>query len=302
MTAGSHKKYLFDNDFGLDDGLHTRHRSQKAAETNINTAEISAEVIKVDAVETPPPPPPPPTYSQEDLDRAREEARQAGRDDATRDMASALEQRLVNTLDAINTQIAALFNAYAQDKNDRSRDAIGVATIIVRKLFPSMNMTKAMGEIEHMITEAMQRTSGNPSLIVRISKDMHLEVQAKTKELAALRGRENALNVIVDDTLSLGDVVVEWEGGGMIRDTQFIWEEIDGIIERNLGQKLDDFSLPPAAEKLTLEPNSEQKSEQLVVNPAQVGENEQNMAESLETTGDAAESHVLTEADDKPKN
>ena len=298
MTAGSHKKYLFDNDFGLDDGLHTRHRGPKTTENP-----VEAESVKVEAVEAPPPPPPPPpTYSQEDLDRVREEGRQAGRDDATRDMASALEQRLVNTLDAINTQIAALFNAYAQDKNDRSRDAIGVASIIVRKLFPSMNMDKAMAEIEHMIIEAMQRTSGNPSLIVRVSKDMHLEVQAKAKELAALRGRENALNVIMDDTFSLGDAVVEWEGGGMIRDTQFIWQEIDGIIERNLGQKLDDFPLSADEKKPTLEPNSAQKLEQLVVNPAQVGENEQSAAESPETIGDIAGSQMLNEANDEPKN
>lgn len=299
MTAGSHKKYLFDNDFGLDDGLHTRHRGPKTSETDIKPNEnpVETEAVTIETVEAPPPPPPP-TYSQEDLDRVREEGRQAGRDEATRDMASALEQRLVNTLDAIDTQIAALFNAYAQDKNDRSRDAIGVATIIVRKLFPSINMGNAMVEIEHMIIEAMQRTSGNPSLIVRISKDMHLEVQAKTKELAALRGRENAINVIADDTLGLGDAVVEWEGGGMIRDTQFIWQEIDGIIERNLGQKVGDSPLPTDEKKPALEP----KLKQFVVNPTQVGENEQNTVESPETNGDAAAGQALNTANDEPTN
>ena len=304
MTAGSHKRFLFDNDFGLVDGLHTRHKNPKIGEDKVETAasaDIEAATVEAETVEAPPPPPPP-TYSQEDLDRARNEGMKIGRDDATRDMASALEQRLVNTLDAINARILALFDAYTQDKDDRSRNAVAVAAIIVRKLFPSMNMDKAMGEIEHMIVEAMQRTSGNPSLIVRVPKEMHPEVQAKAKELAALRGREGTLNVLVDEALAMGDVAVEWEGGGMIRDTQFIWQEIDGIIERNLGQKLDDFSPPPAEKKPTLEPRPGPKSEQLVVNTAQVGENDQNTAESSQIVDDATESHMHDEAHDEPEN
>ena len=39
---------------------------------------------------------------------------------------------------------------YDEDKEQHSRDAVAVAAVIVRKLFPAMNMDTAMAEIENM--------------------------------------------------------------------------------------------------------------------------------------------------------
>jgi len=299
MTAGSHKKYLFDNDFGQDEDELLRAQNGKVGENEDESAARLAEdeTIEDEAVEEAPPPP---TYSEEDLARAREEGLQTGRDEATRDMASAMEQRLANTLDAINTQVATLFDVYAQDKEEHSRDAVGVATVIVRKLFPALNMDKAMAEIEHMIVEAMKRTSGAPALIVRVPKDMHREVEDKAMELAALRSREGALNVIADESMAIGDVAVEWDGGGMARDTHLIWREIDEIIERNLGQKMDTYAPPQAEADPEHGPGHE--PEQWVVNPAQVSENEENPVESPQTDGDPPESPEHQEHNDEPED
>jgi flagellar biosynthesis/type III secretory pathway protein FliH len=193
---------------------------------------------------------------------------QAGRDAATRDLASAMEQRLVNTLEIISSQMETLFATYDADKEQHSRDAVAVATIIVRKLFPALNMETAMAEIEHMIHEAMQRTAGNSTLIVRVPQEMLQEVEDKAKDLVALRGREGVLSVIADKNMTSGDVTVEWEGGGMTRDTGSIWQEIDDIIERNLGQNahLEATSNPPTAAAAE---NPEPESE----NPTEPGDN-----------------------------
>lgn len=232
MTAESAKKYLFDNDFGVADGVSARAPST-SIEDETASAELQAQNIEAEVVEEAPPPP---TYSEEDLARAREEGMQAGRDAATRDLASAMEQRLVNTLETISSQMETLFATYDADKEQHSRDAVAVATVIVRKLFPALNMETAMAEIEHMIHEAMQRTAANSTLIVRVPQEMLEEVEAKAKDMSALRGREGTLSIIADKNMTSGDVAVEWEGGGMTRDTGSIWQEIDNIIERNLGE------------------------------------------------------------------
>jgi flagellar assembly protein FliH len=307
MTAGSHKKYLFDKDFGQEEenSIVVKRGKKEEPRAQVDEHPFGEEPLTAEPVEEAPPPPP--TYSQEDLDRAREEGRKAGRDEATRDMASAIEQRLADTLAAIDGRITTLFSAYEQDKEEHNRDAVGVATVIVRKLFPALNMDKAMTEIEHMIVEAMKRTSSTHTLIVRVPEDMLPQVQDKVTQLASLRGREGALNVIADETMSLGDVAVEWEGGGMVRDIQLIWREIDEIIERNLGQKPGlsaDFEAEPEANAPTspkLEPNRASgpdnapnlasKTEQEVVNTAQVGENEEKLVESPNNGGDATDSH-----------
>lgn len=306
MTAGTHAKYLFDNDFGLDEGEAPRAQGEEGDVSADESAatEPQDEVVEAEVVEEVPPPP---VFSEDDVARARAEGQQAGRDEATRDMASAMEQRVANTLDAINTQVANLFDAYAMDKDQHSRDAVAVATVIVRKLFPALNMDKAMDEIEHMIVEAMKRTSGNPTLIIRAPKDMHQEIADKAKELAALRGHEGTITVVVDETIATGDIAVEWDGGGMTRDTNFIWREVDEIIERNLGQKVDHNPSADAPEPLqsspAQEPQQAQKpepeAEQLVVKPSQVGENEEIPVESPQTEGETTES---TQTQDEPED
>jgi len=272
MTAARHKKFLFDTDFSPDvvtaGPVKTRVQAEPEAET---IAETPPEVIA-------------PTFSEEDLTRAREEGYSAGHTEATKDLTTALEQRLANTMDAIDNQIANLFDAFERDKEEHSRDAVAVATVIVRKLFPALNMDTAMAEIEHMIVEAMKRTSGAPTLIIRVSEDMKETVESKAQDLAAARGREGTISVLVDAKLAPGDAAVEWDGGGMVRDNAVVWDKIDEIIERNLGETDHDVSIPDEASGL----QSEQEQEHSgsldaaleVVNDAPVKDNEELAAES----------------------
>lgn len=242
---------------------------------------------------------------------ARNEGYQTGHTEATNDLTQALENRLANTLDSINAQVANLFDAFAADKEEHSRDAVAVATVIIRKLFPALNMDKALSEITHMIKEAMQRTSGVPSLIIRVAPELRDAIESKSSEMAALRGREGTITVMADETLIEGDAAIEWDGGGMVRDSKLMWQEIDEIIERNLGTERANGSsfdgavnspadehaeLPPtdAHDTPAITPNEaseimadqraedDKESVQEVVNEAPVRDNTQTRAESPE--------------------
>ena len=264
MSATGHKKFLFDLDFGSDTDPHAQLAEQRRkAEEAEATAREAEEVDEEPEIVVP-------TYSQEELDQARAEGFQEGHAEATRDLSSAVEQRLADTLEAINAQIHGLHQSYEQDREEHNRDAVAVATIIVRKLFPAMNMDKAIDEIGHMVTEALQRTSGEATLIIRVHPDLKDTVKEKANDLAAMRGQDGAITVMADETVEPGDAAVEWEGGGMIRDSQLMWQEIDKVIERNLGD--DRFDGPQPAEA--------EPAQQEVVEEAPVGENEELVAES----------------------
>ena len=275
MTAGGLKKFLFDTDFSPEANLKAQLEAQAKAEPEDELVEIEEETL-ADV---------PLTFTEEDIARVREEGFQAGHTEATRDLTSALEQRLANTMDAISAQVANLFDAFARDKEEHSRDAVAVATVIVRKLFPALNMDKAMDEIEHMIVEAMQRTSGSPTLIIRVTPSMKEAVEAKVDELIALRGREGTVTVMSDEKLTEGDAAIEWDGGGMVRDSTLMWQEIDEIIERNLGTERAN----------TLAQVPEQEPVQEVVNDAPVEDNEDTIVESLAEA--PAEADISAEAE-----
>jgi len=287
MTAGGLKKFLFDTDFSPEANLKMQLEAQAKAKPKEDLVEIEEEA-QVEA---------PPTFTEEDMARAREEGFQAGHTEATRDLTSALEQRLTNTMDAINAQVANLFDTIARDKEEHSRDAVAVAAVMVRKLFPALNMDKAMDEIKHMIVEAMQRTSGSPTLIIRVTSGMKEAVESKVEELVALRGREGVVTVMADDKLTEGDAAIEWDGGGMVRDSTQMWQEIDEIIERNLGtERANTFAQASASEPVE-EPVEEpvQEPVQEVVNETPVEDNEDLIMESL---ADApTEADISTEAE-----
>lgn len=303
MTADSHKKFLFDTDFApeaADAKAQLEKDIQAELEAELALAEASEESLEEIL----------PTFSEADVQTARDEGFQAGHTQASQDLTTTLEQRLANAMDAINTQIANLFDAFAHDKEEHSRDAVAVATVIVRKLFPALNMDTAMAEIEHMIVEAMQRTSGTPTLVVRVPPEIHESVESKANELAALRGREGTISVMADGGMNEGDVAVEWDGGGMIRDTHAMWQEIDEIIERNLGSKRANghneqpqpsASPPhPPEPTATLAPEAMPEMAQEVVNEAVVEENEEIAPESPPQSERAAEPGVDTDMQDEP--
>ncbi|MBL4615771.1 MAG: hypothetical protein JKY27_12980 [Magnetovibrio sp.] len=276
MTAGGPKKFLFDTDFSpntnpkaqLEQALQSELEAE-LAQTAQKDAEEPEEII--------------PTFSEEDLQRARDEGYQTGHATATNDLSTAIEQRLASTLDQLNAQVTSLFDTYTADKEEHSRDAVAVATVIVRKLFPALNMDAALREIKHMITEAMQRTSSVPSLMVRVPPDIRDEIERKASELAALRGRKGTITVIADETLAPGDAAIEWDGGGMTRDSKQMWQEIDGIIERNLGTEransfaLDELSKVSGPESAMISPDigramPDAPRDEVATSPAQVNE------------------------------
>ena len=279
MTSGGLKKFLFDTEFGIpeDQPIVPELKAEVEDDEPVTEPEFVEELA--------------PTFTEEDLAHARAEGLQAGRDAAIADMTSALEQQVVNSLDKLNDQVATLFEAYTQDTEEHSRSAIAVAAVIMRKMFPSLNTENSMAEIENIILEAMQRTSGAPSLLIKVSTEIFEDIEAKVNEMAALRGRTGKITVMADIDIAPGDLQVEWDGGGILRDTALMWKQVDEIIERNLGVSISDLTQKATDQAQTTSDKSEeppQEPEQEVVKQALVSENEEIVAESP-VSGDTTE-------------
>jgi len=279
MTDSIPKKFMFDTQFEIEEPEPEVLAEPEAQEPEAEDVEVIAEPEFVEEIA--------PTFSEEELAQARAEGLQAGREEAIKDMTSALEQQMANALNIINEQVERLFDAYASDTEEHARNAIAVASVIVRKLFPTLNADHAMGEIESIIIEAMQRTSGAPSLLIKVPADIHKDIEAKVNEMAALRGREGKISVMADIDMPDGDLLVEWAGGGISRDTSLMWEQIDEIVERNLGSTIEEVteknSLPPKPEAESTHAENQElahKPEQEVVKQDVVGENTEVTAES----------------------
>lgn len=272
MAGAEIKKFLFNDEFVmLEDGAP--EPEQKEAEAADEGDELLADGAEADAendeIEEPIEEAAP-TFSEEDLDIARREGIQSGRDEALKDLEGSLQKKLADTLEALLQQFATIETAFADDKEERNLNAVGVATVIVRKLFPSLNMDNAIDEIDHMIHQAMERTAGSIKLNFFVADELKGEVETKLKEQIAGSGRMIEYQVIAKPDMAVGDCTIEWEGGGLVRDQAVMWQEIDEIIERNLG------TLPsqPAADAVPTSPVAEDTSEAPDVASESAGESE----------------------------
>ncbi len=229
MSGAEIQKFLFDNDFSnLEPILPTPEEIKEQAEATEIEVGAKEEVEEIEEIVIP-------TFSEEDVNRAREEGILHGRDEALKDMEGSLQKKLAETLQVLEQKLNGIANEQLAQKEEKVRNATSVAAVIVRKLFPSLNMDNATDEISHMIDQALKKTSGETKMVFSVANEIKDDVENKVAEIVALSGREIDFKVVGNDDIKMGDCTIEWSGGGLVRDQDQMWREIDEIVERNLG-------------------------------------------------------------------
>ncbi|MCI0492762.1 MAG: hypothetical protein L0Z07_07480 [Planctomycetes bacterium] len=175
------------------------------------------------------------TYTEEELNQAREDGLAAGRQAGQKAAEDSLERQVAQALTSMTQQVAELSRAHAEDVERRSREAIETALTIVRKLFPRLAQDHGMAEIEAVVGESMTRLRDEPRVVVRVADSLLDAVNERVSELAAKAGFEGKIVLIAQDDLQAGDVRVEWADGGAERDSNTLWQQIDAIVERVMG-------------------------------------------------------------------
>lgn len=178
-----------------------------------------------------------PTITREDVEQARAEGFARGRAEAVaaEEARRAAEQQHRQALDAIGLQLRSLIEERAAAVEAAAVDAVLVAAAMVRKLMPRLWREGAAAEIEAMVREALAGLAEEPRITVRVAPALHARLLADLQPVAADCGAEDRLQVLADAGMSPGDCVIDWRGGGICRDQQAMWREIDRMIEAATG-------------------------------------------------------------------
>lgn len=214
------RKFLFDTDFDLPD------EPQEAA------AADEPEEIEPEA----------PTFSEEDLERAREEGFKAGREQGVREASDAVERRAADLLGAIAAAFDDLFQRQQDMHNEALRDAVSIAVVITRKLFPVYSRRGALGEVEQMVRTAVEKALGEPRIVIHVHPELEPSLGEPVTALATGKGYDGKVLLLPDDGLEISDARVEWTDGGTARDTAAMWRDIEEIVAQTLGENEDENS------------------------------------------------------------
>jgi flagellar assembly protein FliH len=173
-----------------------------------------------------------PTFSRSDLAAAEAKARAYGHEAGRAEAVSQHEAQLAATLAAIGSGIVALLAGQEPAQRAGERQALELCRALLPKLFPTLTKCQAMAEITAMVAAAMREFVEEPRLVLRLPDALFEAAQAQLAPLAASTGYPGKLVILGDEALTGADCRVEWADGGVERDLNRTWREIEAAIAR----------------------------------------------------------------------
>ena len=116
------------------------------------------------------------------------------------------------------------------------QNAVSIGASMVKKLFPHLNARQATDEVEIFIQTTIQQVISSPKLQVRVNSSLFDAINERFSSMTSNVGKDNTMELISDTSIAEGDCEIEWESGGASRNVASMWQEIDEILHRNLGE------------------------------------------------------------------
>ncbi len=196
-------KFLFDTSFDAPGGKAAP--APKPIKRNYTAAEVEAEKGKAFA-----------------------EGHNAGLAEAANDAAA----RTAAATQAIAARFGELFAQLDQHHDESTQTAVGAAVAMTRKLLPALSRSAAGGEIEALIRDCLSRLHNEPKILVRLHESMVEHFRERLETMANDAGFSGRVVVVAEPRIAPGDARIEWADGGVERNTDQVWQEIEAIIER----------------------------------------------------------------------
>lgn len=203
--------------------------------------------------------PPPPTFSEAELQAARDTAFEAGKAEGFTRANTGFEHQLTDVIGSLHGEFTTIARAQYAANHETMRDCVKVAATIARKMFPEYAKTHGLAEIEEFIKATISTLFSEADVIVRIPEALADEVASRLTPAAAASGLGENLKIVPDSTLGPADCRMEWGNGGAERNGNQLLSEIELTIERFIEHNeippmailLDDEPVPPAATTAT---------------------------------------------------
>lgn len=207
MTAT--RKFLFETDFTKAEVRDGNRERRPAAKPTIPMTEEQIAALKAEAF-------------AEGRAEAAEEARNAAETVAAQAL-TRIEERLKETMADLDAAKDAI-----------KRDAVQAAILTLRKIAPGFAKTADLAEIESLVASCLGTVLDEPRVVVRVNDSLLDVLKDRVSELAERAGFGGRIVLIADDRMNAGDCRVEWADGGAERDTEWMWSQIEGVVQRFL--------------------------------------------------------------------
>ena len=178
-----------------------------------------------------------PTFSEEEVEIARQQGYEAGKEEGLAATTEILTKQINETLIKIDEKLIPAFQKQDSMNHEISRAAHSLAFSICKKMMPAMAKQNSFGEVEKVIEEVFSKVLEDPRITIVVHADMVEAIELRLKELAEEREFKGRIHVKENKATESSDCRVDWANGGIERNTKELWANITSILNRNIGEK-----------------------------------------------------------------
>ncbi|MBN8543136.1 MAG: hypothetical protein J0M34_02620 [Alphaproteobacteria bacterium] len=186
-----------------------------------------------------PAPPPPPSYTQHELEIARQAAHKAGFEEGVQaGVAKVVNETHLRDNDAAEAMqklaqsIQQLHSEYQAILDKQTGELTELVTLIARKVAGDALTMYGEKTIEGMVMRCLPVVLYKPHVLIDVHPDIHEKVEGHLTRLLRESGFTGGLTVRASTTISRHDIKIDWAAGYAERSTQALWAEVAMLLDQ----------------------------------------------------------------------
>ncbi|PPR77904.1 MAG: hypothetical protein CFH06_01049 [Alphaproteobacteria bacterium MarineAlpha3_Bin5] len=271
------EKFLFDREFGKPRASPVIYPEN--SEDPINTDEESSSDSALDALSEAENSLPeieelPPSYSEEEFEHAKQQAYEEGKKEGADKEGKEIEHRILSSLVNIENQLGNSIENQEISIREIFDEAISISVAIPRKLFPTIEKTVALPEIERITAHVLELLVEEPKLKITVHEELTSDIEQRLNSLAEKSGFNGKFYVVGDPNIGPSDCKIDWQKGSAVRDTDKLKDKVNSVIETYLADNKKQIATSLKTEQTNQKPVSD--LQKAAVKSADEGHSEKN--------------------------
>ena len=266
------KTFLFDYDFDDVQLMENIIQEETGKENEVNiTDQPEPEIIL-------------PTFSEDELNVAREEGFNAGKESGMTETLASIENSISQTLSTIVDEILDLSRKQSEYNEHIKIETISLLNCVNRKLFPLMNEQLNLDEAIQFSQRVLPELLTEPRITIRVHEDISETLKNRIEVFLKDKSYGGELIINGDVSISAGNCQIEWSSGSAERNSELLMSDIEkrflSAINSNLSTQNGNDVIPPNGDLKTKTEEPKPEAD----NQANVQHNMIKDAEILEET------------------
>lgn len=181
--------------------------------------------------------PPAPTYSQEQLDSARDSGFADGVKKGLADAQASRDQQILDLTRRITGDLKNLIAAEVSREKRFETELMTLVQALYKKTFPMLNDACGLPQITETIKKILSSLDDKSAITIEVAPQDFEELTDRLKSFLAQH--EGDILIIPQGTIDSGSFRIKWKDGGAIRDTEKLAADLVSALSLTLAENPD---------------------------------------------------------------